>query len=87
MNEVSQVCVHCRLFSFTLFYIQVLVTEVTPEGHFFAQHVDEGPKLEQLMKQIREEFIANPPLTGAYQPRKGDIFLIVAKISIETCTC
>ena len=60
------------------------MTEVTPDGHFFAQHVDEGPKLEQLMKQIREEFIANPPLTGAYQPRKGKINLsIEVEIQIQ----
>jgi len=54
-------------------YEKVLVTEVTNDGKFFAQHVDEGPKLEQLMKQIREEFVASPPLAGVYQPKKGDL--------------
>ena len=49
------------------------MTEVTQDGKFFAQHVDEGPKLEQLMKQIREEFTSNPPLAGVYQPKKGKI--------------
>jgi staphylococcal nuclease domain-containing protein 1 len=57
--------------SFQLYPSQILVTEVTPEGRFYAQHVDEGPKLEQLMKQIREEFSTNPPLSGVYQPKKG----------------
>ena len=52
------------------------MTEVTQDGKFFAQHVDEGPKLEQLMKQIREEFTSNPPLAGVYQPKKGKITLI-----------
>jgi len=54
-------------------YTRVVVTEVTQEAKVYAQHVDEGPKLEALMKQIREEFSENPPLAGAYQPRKGDL--------------
>lgn len=58
-------------------YEKVVVTEVTDDGKIYAQHVDEGPKLEQLMKEIREEFSANPPLAGAYQPKRGD--LCVAK--------
>ena len=52
-------------------YTKVVVTEVTQEAKIYAQHVDEGPKLEALMKQIREEFSSNPPLAGAYQPKKG----------------
>ena len=51
--------------------LQVLITEITNDGKFFAQHVDEGPKLEQLMKQIREEFVGNQPLTGAFTPKRG----------------
>merc|ERR1711981_511148 len=54
-------------------YTKVVVTEVTQEAKIYAQHVDEGPKLEALMKQIREEFSSNPPLAGAYQPKKGDL--------------
>lgn len=52
-------------------YEKVVVTEVTSDCKFFAQHVDEGPKLEQLMKEIRNEFQSNPPLSGAYQPKRG----------------
>ncbi|XP_034254497.1 staphylococcal nuclease domain-containing protein 1 [Thrips palmi] len=51
---------------------RVVVTETTPELHFYAQAVDQGPKLEGLMAKIRQEFTANPPLPGAYQPKKGD---------------
>jgi len=54
-------------------YTKVVVTEVTPEAKIYAQLIDEGPKLEALMKQIREEFSSNPPLAGAYQPKKGDL--------------
>merc|ERR1712066_17774 len=54
-------------------YTKVVVTEVTQEAKIYAQHVDEGPKLEALMKRIREEFASNPPLAGAYQPKKGDL--------------
>ena len=53
-------------------YTKVVVTEVTQEAKIYAQHVDEGPKLEALMKQIRDEFSNNPPLAGAYQPKKGN---------------
>jgi staphylococcal nuclease domain-containing protein 1 len=52
-------------------YEKVVVTEVTSEGKVFAQHVDEGPKLEQLMTDIRTELTNSPPLAGAYQPKKG----------------
>jgi len=53
-------------------YETVVVTEVTEDAHIFAQHVDEGPKLVNLMKQLREEFQKNPPLAGSYQTKKGD---------------
>ena len=49
----------------------VVITEVTPELHFFAQKVDQGPALEQLMNQLRQELNTNPPLAGAYVPKKG----------------
>lgn len=49
-----------------------MVTEVTSEGKIFAQHFEEGPKLESLMNEIRQEFSANPPLAGAYQPKRGE---------------
>ncbi len=52
-------------------YTAVVVTEVTPELHFYAQKVDQGPALEQLMAQLRQELDANPPLIGAYTPKKG----------------
>ena len=51
----------------------MLVIEVTPELHFYAQLVEQGPKLEQLMTKIRQEFVANPPLPGAYTPKRGDM--------------
>merc|ERR1712241_595998 len=54
-------------------YETVVVTEVTEEAHIYAQHVDEGPKLVGLMNQLREEFSQNPPLAGAYTPRRGEM--------------
>jgi staphylococcal nuclease domain-containing protein 1 len=49
------------------------VTEVTPELHFYAQLVEEGPKLELLLSKTRQELAANPPLAGAYTPKRGEI--------------
>merc|ERR1712226_1740408 len=54
-------------------YEKVVVTEVTDEAKVFVQVVDSGPKLEELMKEIRAEFTSNPPLSGAYQPKRGDM--------------
>ncbi len=62
-------------------YEKVVVTEVTPEGKIYAQHIDEGPKLEQLMKEIRSEFSTNPPLGGAYTPKRGD--MCAAKFALD----
>ncbi len=60
---------------------KVVLTEVTSEGKVYAQHVDEGPKLEQLMKEIRTEFSSNPPLGGAYTPKRGDV--CAAKFALD----
>merc|ERR1711915_266988 len=54
-------------------YTEVLVTEVTDEGKFYACNVSDGPALEKLMDSLREEFSTNPPLAGAYQPKKNDL--------------
>jgi len=54
-------------------YETVVITEVTDEAHVYAQHVDEGPKLVGLMNQLREEFSQNPPLAGAFTPKRGDM--------------
>lgn len=62
-------------------YEEVIITEVTPEGTFFVQRIADGPKAEALFAQLRQEFQANPPLPGAYTPKKGDI--CAAKFSVD----
>ena len=52
-------------------YQSIVITEVNNEAHIYAQSVDLGPKLEELMNQLREEFTRSPPLAGAYMPRNG----------------
>lgn len=54
-------------------YENVVITEVTPELHFYAQHADQGTKLEELMSKLRQDFRAMPPVTGSYNPRRGDL--------------
>lgn len=54
-------------------YKSVVVTEITPDLHFFAQSVDSGTQLEALMSQMRAELTNNPPLSGAYTPKKGEL--------------
>jgi staphylococcal nuclease domain-containing protein 1 len=51
----------------------VFVTEVTPEFQFYVQLIEQGEQLELLMEKTRQELTANPPLAGAYTPKRGDI--------------
>ena len=57
-------------------YQAVVITEITPELHFFAQKVDQGPALEQLTLQLRQELNTNPPLAGSYTPKKGKLLCL-----------
>ncbi|CAH0703371.1 unnamed protein product [Spodoptera exigua] len=57
----------------TVKYEKVVVTEVTEEGNFYAQNVDLGSKLENLMERIHQEFKNNAPLPGSYVPRRGQV--------------
>lgn len=73
---------------FTRVLLQVVVTEVSGPTSFWAQSVETGlkyftakfsripalgPKLEELLEKMREELAADPPLPGAFKPRKGDL--------------
>ncbi len=51
--------------------VAVVITEITPELHFYAQKVDQGPALEQLTLQLRQELNTNPPLARSYTPKEG----------------
>jgi len=55
-------------------YQAVVITEVSRESlNFYAQFVDDGPKLEKLMEEVNQELKANPPLPGAYTPKRGEL--------------
>ena len=52
----------------------VVITEVSRENlNFYAQFVDDGPKLEKLMEEVNQELSSNPPLPGAYTPKRGEL--------------
>ncbi|XP_050421861.1 staphylococcal nuclease domain-containing protein 1-like [Adelges cooleyi] len=53
-------------------YVEVLVSEISPELHVYVQPVSEGPKLESLMDNLRKQFDSTPPAAG-YSPKRGDI--------------
>ncbi|VDK43460.1 unnamed protein product [Anisakis simplex] len=66
----------------TVNYRAVIVTDVQRGNlKFAAQDVDQGPKLEQMMKDLRDELKTNPPVIGSYTPRRGD--LCVARFSVD----
>jgi len=62
-------------------YKKIVITEVTKELHFYAQIVENGPKLEKLTNELRAELEARPPVAGAYTPKVGDS--CVAKFSAD----
>ncbi|PAV92346.1 hypothetical protein WR25_15357 [Diploscapter pachys] len=50
------------------------VTEVQKGAlRFYAQNVDDGPKLEKLTSELREHLKNNEPVPGAYNARRGDL--------------
>ncbi len=49
---------------------KVLVTEIASDLKFFAQHTEQGAKLESLMAKLRQDLQASPPITGAYTPKR-----------------
>jgi len=50
----------------------IVITEITPDLKFYAQRVEQGQQLEELMNNLRQEFKTSPPVTGAYTPKRGD---------------
>ncbi|ESO85752.1 hypothetical protein LOTGIDRAFT_235720 [Lottia gigantea] len=62
-------------------YTTIVVTEITDQLSFFAQNIDNGPQLEKMMEQLRNDMETNPPLPGAYKPKVGD--LCAAKFSLD----
>lgn len=54
---------------------------MTKEGTIFVQTCQQGPKAEELIAKLRQEFQVNPPLPGAYTPKRGDI--CAAKYSVD----
>ncbi|XP_075530608.1 staphylococcal nuclease domain-containing protein 1 [Dermacentor variabilis] len=54
-------------------YRNVLVTEVKPDLSFYVQFFDDGPKLEEMTKLLRQELAEHPPVSGAYTPKKGEV--------------
>lgn len=52
----------------------IIITQVSPDAAtFYAQFVDQGPALEELITELRDELDSNPPLPGAYTASKGDV--------------
>ncbi|KAJ8666951.1 hypothetical protein QAD02_008613 [Eretmocerus hayati] len=60
-------------------YQEVVVCEVTEDLHVYTQKVDQKANLESMLTRLRQEIAANPPLAGAYTPKKGD--LAIAKFT------
>lgn len=57
-------------------YVEVLVSEISPELHVYVQPVSEGPKLESLTDNLRKHFESNPPIAGSYSPKRGNLLYV-----------
>lgn len=55
----------------------MMISEVTREGRVFAQYCSDGPALESMMDNLRQEFEARPPVTGAFTPKRGLLFFFI----------
>ncbi|XP_057710766.1 staphylococcal nuclease domain-containing protein 1 [Corythoichthys intestinalis] len=53
-------------------YRPVYVTEITDMLHLYTQDVETGAQLENLMATMRAEIATQPPVEGAFAPRRGD---------------
>lgn len=60
---------------------KVIVTEITSELTFYAQHSSQGTKLETLLAKLRKELQDSPPLSGAFTPKRND--LCAAKFTLD----
>ncbi|XP_001635744.2 staphylococcal nuclease domain-containing protein 1 [Nematostella vectensis] len=54
-------------------YKKIIVTEFKNELTFYAQLVETGPQLEQLMTDLNTELGSSPPLPGSFTARKGEM--------------
>ncbi|CAD6197725.1 unnamed protein product [Caenorhabditis auriculariae] len=63
-------------------YKKVAVTDVQKGSlRFSAQFIEDGAKLEKMTGELRAHLEQNVPVTGAYQPRRGE--LCAAKFSAD----
>ncbi|MFH4979105.1 hypothetical protein AB6A40_005814 [Gnathostoma spinigerum] len=66
----------------TIDYRKVVATDVQRGSlKFYAQNTEDGPKIEKMMKELREELQTHPPVMGSYTPHRGD--LCVARFSAD----
>lgn len=62
-------------------YRHICITDLAPGNKMAIQFAEDGPKLEQMMSHLRQELKENPPVTGSYSPKRGD--LCAAKFSAD----
>ncbi|CAI5440772.1 unnamed protein product [Caenorhabditis angaria] len=63
-------------------YRRVAVTDVSRSAlRFSAQNIEDGAKLEKMTAELRQVLAENPPLTGAYTAKRGE--LVAAKFSAD----
>ncbi|KAF2350110.1 Staphylococcal nuclease (SNase-like) OB-fold [Trinorchestia longiramus] len=54
-------------------YRPMIITEITAEGKIYGQNKSDGASLDKLSEALQQAFVTNPPVTGAYNPKRGDL--------------
>ncbi|KAA0200818.1 hypothetical protein HAZT_HAZT002114, partial [Hyalella azteca] len=49
----------------------MVITEITNEGKIYGQKLSDGPSLDKLSEALQQAFASNPPVTGAYNPKRA----------------
>lgn len=64
-------------------YKPMMISEVSRDGTLYGQHCSDGPALEKLMENLRQEFAKNPPLAGAYTPKRGKLCCVLSYVRAQ----
>ena len=62
---------------------EIAITEVTSNMCFYGQYIANGAKLEELTKQLRNQFAENPPTAGSYTREFRFLTLEILTLSIQ----
>ena len=52
---------------------RMIITELAEDGRMYGQNCADGPAIETVSDTLQRAFASNPPTTGSYRPKRGDV--------------